>query len=60
MRQHAERNVAQSRVEQRALRHATVVRFMVLKSEVRRVIAQRQQKVIVLVVGRAKQRDCFT
>ena len=60
MRQHAERDVAQRRVEQRAFSHAAVVRFVVLKSKVRRVIAQRQQKVIVRVVGRAKQRDGFS
>ncbi len=60
MRQHSQGNVAQGLVEQSALSHATVVRFVMLKSEVRSVIAEGQQKVITLIMRSAKQRDSFS
>ena len=59
VRQHAERNIAIHLVKQSALRHAAVVRFVMLKPEVRGVIAERQKEVIMRVVCRAKQRDRF-
>ena len=59
VRQHAERNAPIDIINQRALSDATVVRFVMLESEVRCVIAQSQKEVIVRVMCRAKKRDRF-
>src|SRR6202050_135624 len=47
-------------VDQAALRGAIVARFVMLKTEVSDVVAERQQKVIVAIMARTEKGACFS
>jgi hypothetical protein len=55
----AERHPPQAVVNQRALGDAAVIRLVVLEPEVRHVVAERQQEMVVAVVPRAEQHARF-
>ena len=47
-------------IDQRALAHAVVARFVMLQAEMRHVIAQRQQEMIVAKMPRTEQRPLLS
>ena len=55
MRQQPAQRHAGAGHEQRALRQPAVVRFMMFQAEVRHMIAEREQKMIVAIMARAKE-----